>query len=105
MTGMYIAMNHFRVAPGRGEEFERLWADRETYLADVPGFREFHLVRGEPEDDGTLRYASHTTWADPGAFRAWTQSEAFRKAHGQRRMPEGLMLGPPRFSGWETVEP
>jgi heme-degrading monooxygenase HmoA len=101
---MYLAMNHFHIAAGRGGEFEQLWRERETYLSEVPGFLQFHLVRGKADDDGTERYASHSTWATHDAFLAWTHSDAFKKAHAQGRMPEGLLLGHPRFQGWETVE-
>jgi heme-degrading monooxygenase HmoA len=97
-------MNHFRVAPGRGEEFERLWKRRKSYLDEAEGFLAFHLLRGERDEEGVERYASHSTWASRQAFVAWTESEAFRKAHSQGRMPKGLLLGPPRFEGWEAVE-
>ena len=99
---MYIAMNHFRVAPDRCEEFEASWRERETYLADVLGFESFHLLRGS-EEDGARAYASHTVWRDEAAFRAWTESEAFQKAHRQGRSTAGTILGPPRFAGWEVV--
>jgi heme-degrading monooxygenase HmoA len=97
-------MNHFRIAPGRGEEFEQLWRGRESFLDEAEGFLAFHLLRGEPDDGRTERYASHSTWSSREAFVAWTESEAFRKAHAQGRMPKGLLLGPPRFEGWEAVE-
>jgi heme-degrading monooxygenase HmoA len=99
---MYIAMNHFRVAPDRCEEFERGWRERETYLQDVPGFEAFHLLRG-PEEESARLYASHTVWRDEAAFRAWTESEAFQKAHRQGRSTAGTILGPPRFVGWQVV--
>lgn len=99
---MYIAMNQFRVDPQRTAEFEEAWRTRESFLADVPGFREFHLLRG-PVDDGAQLYASHTVWADEAAFTAWTQSEAFRKAHSQGRTTTGYLLGPPKFVGWTAV--
>ncbi|MGD9892390.1 MAG: antibiotic biosynthesis monooxygenase, partial [Dehalococcoidia bacterium] len=35
---MFIAMNNFKVAPGREADFEERWRDRETYLNQVPGF-------------------------------------------------------------------
>ena len=57
---MYIAMNRFSIVPGRETEFETLWQDRETHLEQVPGFLDFHLVRGEKQDTSTL-YASHST--------------------------------------------
>ncbi len=38
------------------------------------------------------------------AFLDWTNSEAFRAAHAQARMPQGVVLGPPRFAGWASVD-
>lgn len=100
---MYVAMNHFRIDPQRTAAFEQAWRQRESHLGGVPGFGSFQLLRG-PEDDGAVVYASHTTWDDEAAFLAWTRSEAFRLAHGQARMPPGVVLGPPRFVGWTSVE-
>ncbi len=99
---MYIAMNHFRVAPDRCEEFERRWRERESHLKGVPGFEAFHLLRG-PEEEGARLYASHTVWRDEAAFWAWTESEAFHEAHRQAGATAGTMLGPPRFVGWQVV--
>jgi heme-degrading monooxygenase HmoA len=100
---MYIAMNNFRVQAGRGAEFEDAWRKRESYLDSVPGFVNFHLLRGPTEDDGTLTYASHTEWESESAFTAWTESEAFRKAHAGARTTSGFLVGPPRFVGWQVV--
>lgn len=100
-------MNQFRVAPARGDEFERAWRERESYLAGVPGFREFHLLRGPLDGEGVAQarlYASHTVWQDEAAFRAWTESDAFRKAHAQGGKTVPLLLGPPRFTGWQVVD-
>ena len=65
---MFIAMNRFQVQPGRGEEFERIWRERDSYLVGVPGFLQFALLRGA---DG--EYVSHSTWESHAAFEAWTQ--------------------------------
>ena len=99
---MYIAMNRFRVTRGRESVFEDLWRNRESYLDGVEGFREFHLLRGSNSEDATL-YASHSVWASREAFEAWTQSEAFRKAHSQARSPQGTLLGHPQFEGFEVL--
>lgn len=99
---MYIAMNRFRIARGREQDFEELWRRRESHLDGVPGFREFHLLRGPSDDAGTL-YASHSVWESPAAFRAWTESESFRKAHAQARAPQGTYLGHPVFEGFEVI--
>ena len=98
---MYVAMNHFRVNPERAADFEAAWRERKSYLDEVPGYREFHLLRG-PEEDGAVLYASHTVWDDETSFRAWTRSDAFHKAHAQGSVKD-LLLGPPRFVGWTAV--
>ncbi len=72
---MYIAMNRFRIAPGREEDFLEVWRNRD----------------------------SHLVWESEEAFRAWTKSEAFRKAHANAKSPEGIYLGPPKFEGYEVV--
>ena len=99
---MYIAMNNFRVRPDQATAFEQAWRNRESYLADVAGFHEFHLLRG-PLEDGQRLYASHTVWNDEASFRAWTESDAFRKAHAQGKVGN-MLAGPPRFVGWEVVQ-
>jgi len=99
---MFIAMNRFRIARGREEVFEDLWRKRESHLEGVPGFREFHLLKG-PQDEEASLYASHSVWASRPDFEAWTESESFRKAHAQARAPQGTYLGHPQFEGFEVV--
>lgn len=100
---MFIAMNRFRVARGKEDEFERMWKERETNLPGLPGFIAFHLLRGPSTDEQTL-FASHTVWASKQHFEDWTQSEAFRRAHGGASSSAGLYLGPPQFEGFEVVQ-
>jgi heme-degrading monooxygenase HmoA len=100
---MFIAMNRFQIIPGEEEAFETVWKTRDSHLADVPGFVEFHLLRGPSEDDHTL-YASHTIWASRSDFEAWTRSEAFRKAHANAGGNKPLYLGHPRFEGFEVAQ-
>ena len=99
---MYIAMNRFRIARGREEAFEELWRKRESHLDGVPGFREFHLLKGPSDDTATL-YASHSVWESGAAFEAWTKSQNFVKAHAQARAPQGTYLEHPRFEGFEVI--
>ena len=99
---MYIAMNRFRVARGREDDFEELWRKRESHLDEVPGFRDFHLLRGPSDEEATL-YASHTVWDSRSAFEAWTDSENFRKAHARARAPQGTYLAHPQFEGFEVI--
>lgn len=99
---MYIAMNRFRITPGREDEFIKIWATRETHLDDVPGFKSFHLLQG-PSDENFTLFASHSVWESGDSFVNWTKSEAFRKAHAQAGDSKGLYLGPPQFEGFEVV--
>jgi heme-degrading monooxygenase HmoA len=100
---MFIAMNRFRVKKGSEEEFERVWLNRDSYLDRVPGFVEFHLLRGPPAEDHTL-YASHTVWQTKAAFEAWTRSDEFRAAHARagNDMTGPLYLEHPKFEGFEV---
>jgi heme-degrading monooxygenase HmoA len=99
---MFIAMNRFRIAPGREAEFIEVWRQRDSRLAEVPGFQSFNLLQGPGDAQSTL-FVSHSTWSSAAAFESWTRSDAFRAAHvgvGQQR---GLYLGPPQFEGFEAV--
>ena len=100
---MFVAMNRFRVLPGKEDAFEAVWRNRESYLDQMEGFRAFHLLRGPANDDHTL-FASHTVWASRAAFEAWTRSDAFRAAHRDAGTTRGLHDGHPQFEGFEVVE-
>ncbi|HER35092.1 MAG: antibiotic biosynthesis monooxygenase [Halothiobacillaceae bacterium] len=99
---MFIAMNRFRIHPGREEAFEAVWRNRDSHLEGVPGFRQFELLRGPTHDDHTL-YASHTLWDSRQAFEDWTRSAAFRAAHANAGAHRDLYLGPPEFEGFDVV--
>ena len=99
---MFIAMNRFKVKPDCIEEFEQVWRSRESYLDQLPGFMEFHLLKGPVRDDHTL-YSSHTTWRSKEDFEHWTKSEQFRAAHARAGTGKPLTLGHPEFEGFESV--
>ena len=99
---MFIAMNRFKIVLGKEKDFEEVWKNRDTHLNDVPGFKKFHLVKGEANDEYTL-YASHSIWNSKNDFINWTKSEAFRLAHKNSGQHKGLYLGHPNFEGFEVV--
>ena len=90
---MYIAMNRFSVVKGSEADFEAVWLGRDSHLDRVPGFVEFHLLKGPEREDHVL-YASHTIWRSYADFEAWTRSEAFRAAHRNAGGSKPLYLGP-----------
>ena len=51
---MFIAMNRFKVVKGSEPDFESVWLNRESHLQDLPGFVEFHMLKGPDRDDHTL---------------------------------------------------
>lgn len=99
---MFIAMNRFKVTPGKEEAFEAVWRGRDSRLGEMAGFRSFHLLRGPKAEDHTL-YSSHTVWESREAFEAWTRSEQFRESHRNAGQNKGLYLGHPTFEGFESV--
>ncbi len=100
---MFIAMNRFKVLPDATAAFEHVWTSRDTFLHEVPGFKEFHLLKGPAKDDHVL-YSSHTVWESRAAFEAWTRSEAFRKAHAGAGANKPMYLGHPEFEGFEVIQ-
>ncbi len=99
---MYIAMNRFKIRPGKENEFEKIWRERDSHLDGVPGFQEFHLVKGKKHETYTL-YASHSSWKSKIDFLNWTQSEAFREAHKGAGQHSDVYLGHPEFEGFEVI--
>ncbi len=100
---MFIAMNRFKVAFGSERDFEEVWTSRDTHLHGVPGFVEFHLLRGPVREDHVL-YSSHTVWRAKADFENWTRSEAFRLAHRNAGQNRPLYLGHPEFEGFEVIQ-
>ena len=95
---MFIAMNTFKVASGKEQQFEEIWKTRDTYLHDVPGIIRFSLLRGDAQGE----YISHSTWESRDAFIAWMQSPAFAAGHRQGSLA-GILEHPPAPKMYEAV--
>jgi len=80
---MFIAMNRFRVAKGSEPAFEQVWISRDSHLDKVPGFVEFHLLKGPEAEDHTL-YASHTVWENRRITRPATTSRSISSTRSSR---------------------
>jgi heme-degrading monooxygenase HmoA len=102
---MYIAMNRFKVQKGSEEVFEDIWKNRDSTLAEMKGFRQFHLLRGPVnEAEGYTLFASHTVWDSFDDFSAWTKSENFRASHRNAGGHKAVYIGHPQFEGFTAVE-
>ncbi|WP_226623718.1 antibiotic biosynthesis monooxygenase family protein [Alloyangia pacifica] len=99
---MYLTMNRFKVVPEKAAEFEQVWAQRDSQLKSVPGFRSFALLKG-PEREDHILYASHTVWEDEESFIGWTKSEAFRIAHKGAKGRAEMYRGGPELEIFESV--
>ena len=99
---MYVAMNRFRVALGKEQDFINVWKDRDSHLETVPGFKEFNLLQGATTEEYT-QFASHAIWESEQSFIDWTKSEAFRLAHKNAGGNRDLYVGPPQFEGFNAV--
>jgi heme-degrading monooxygenase HmoA len=92
----YVASNRFSVRQGKAAKFEQRWATRKSRLAQLDGFKYFHLMRRVIlNEDGTTTYdegndeasaqgnmVSFTVWEKKSDFSAWRSGEAFKEAHG-----------------------
>ena len=99
---MYIAMNRFKIKPEFAEDFKEVWRTRNSYLDAVSGFKEFHLLQGETTEEFTL-FASHALWESKEDFLAWTESDAFKKAHEGAGARRHMHVSHPNFEGFDVV--
>lgn len=97
-----IAMlNVVDVAAGHEAAFEEAFRAREGAVEAQPGFLSLEVLRpvsgcwDGPEHvpaQPCRTYVVFSRWVSADAHTAWTKSEAFRRAHGRRRLPEGAVL-------------
>lgn len=86
---MIVVANRIQVAPEYREEFERRFREGVRHIKDAPGFIRNHILRPIRSD----YYVVLSYWESQGTFKAWTESEAFQKAHS-KSTPEGMFSGP-----------
>jgi len=109
-------VSRFRVKPGREAAFEKRWADRQSRLGMLEGFRFFCMMRrvdnDEAEDD--INYISCTVWDEFANFDAWKKGDAFKEAHGGGTIGgiAGMLVatamntkGKPKTAMWEGLLP
>jgi heme-degrading monooxygenase HmoA len=91
----YIASNRFAIRSGKEAKFEKRWANRKSRLAELDGFRYFHLMRrvsldedgvkydgGDDKASSQGNYVSFTVWDNKKNFNSWRKGDAFKEAHG-----------------------
>jgi len=95
---MIIVMNRIPVNEAYREAFEERFRTRAGEVDRFPGFIRNLVLRPATEDNPY--YVVMTFWASREAFEAWTQSDAFERAH--RRARENPQ--PDMFAGRNVFE-
>ncbi len=84
-----VVANRIPIATGWEEEFERRWRNRTWSIARLPGFLGTEVLR--PVKGGPYVVATH--WRSMEDFERWTESDAFKEAHGSAP-PKEAFSGP-----------
>ena len=112
----YVVQNRFKVKKGREAAFEKRWADRESRLGTLPGFRFFCMLRRVDDERAAddVNYVSATVWETKENFDAWKKGDAFKEAHGGGTVAgvAGMLVatlqntkGKPKVAAWEGLLP
>ncbi len=107
---MFIAMNSFQVKADQADAFVQVWRERESFLSEFSGFVGFQLLRSKPSEPtegselpSSVTFVSHSTWLNESDFLEWVNSDHMKKAHSGKSKTTGMVLGPPRFQGFEVM--
>ncbi|RMH61830.1 MAG: antibiotic biosynthesis monooxygenase [Zetaproteobacteria bacterium] len=99
---MFVTMNRFAVRPEHRADFERRWRERESRLAEVPGFIRNSVLR--PVEGAGEHYVVMTLWESRAAFERWVHSDAFRAAHARAaKTPKEWFAAPNRLEAFEAI--
>lgn len=97
---MIIVMNRLLLSEEHAAEIAARLATGNGELEETPGFVEFRLLApAEPEGAHIVM----TMWESKEHFEAWTQSDAFRRAHGDRAGMASALRGRPVLESYEVV--
>lgn len=96
---MILVMNRFKVTPGREADFIEAFKGRARMIDDMPGFLGLDVMK-PGGDEGV--FISMARWRSTEDFENWTNSDAFKKAHGRRH--PGMFEGHPRLEIYEVFD-
>lgn len=90
-----VGMN-YQVLPGKGQQFEDVFAAVLAKMEEMEGHRESHLYR-DVADEG--RYMIVSDWSDKAAFDGFMSSEQFRSVANWGK--EQILAGRPSHEIYE----
>jgi heme-degrading monooxygenase HmoA len=89
-----VVANRFRVAEDYEEEFVERFQDGMGNVSEYDGFVRFELLTPESHPHGeTETHVALTYWESKDAFRAWTASDDFERAHSDDA-PDEMFTAP-----------
>lgn len=96
---MIVVTNRLHVAPKYVQAFEERFQNRTGLVDQAPGFVQNQILRPMQEGDP---YVVLTVWESQEHFEAWSNSDAFKKAHtGQT--PEDMYTAPHKVEVFEII--
>lgn len=99
---MFVTCNRILVNPDHAEAFEKRFADRASLVDKMPGFVSFQLLRPQTAGDP---YMVMTHWTSEAAFKAWTESAAFKEGHARSgTLPPQTFAGPSKMEMFEVIQ-
>lgn len=79
---MYVVMNELQVPKQAKEEIAKRFGKSAENMKNVPGCLEFLFLDNENEDGKTVVF---TKWETKEDYEAWLNSDAFKRAHQEKR--------------------
>ena len=99
---MFVTMNRFTIAPEHWDDFENRFRQRAGLIDGEPGFIRNAVLR--PTENSCNQHVILTMWETRQDFKAWTKSEAFRKAHEKAgHTPREWFIAPTKLEIFESV--
>ena len=98
---MITVANRIYVNPEFAEQFEERFQNRARQVDSMPGFlRNLVLRPSKPGDP----YVVLTFWESQAAFKAWTESDAFKQGHARSgTLPREAFTGPNQLEIHEII--
>ena len=98
---MFVVMNRIPVNPEYAHRFEEVFRTRARLVGRMPGFIRNLVLR--PKNPGDP-YIVLTFWESEVAFRAWTESPAFKEGHARSgTLPKEAFLGANKLEVFEAI--
>ena len=98
---MITVMNRIFVNAEFADQFEERFRNRAGMVDSMPGFIRNEVLRPTREGDPFIVL---TYWDNMGAFKAWTESDAFKQGHARSgSLPREAFSGPNVLEVHEVV--